>query len=77
MKLRVWESKCLLLKQIQQLEETALARRVCQETYVKGWPGLQQEVEEICKEVGLTDLNKFNISKAQIKEAIFIPTINQ
>ena len=35
-KWRVWEAKCLLLKQIQQLEETALAKRVCQEALARG-----------------------------------------
>ena len=71
MKWRVWESKCILLKQIQELEDTALARRVSQEAYEKGWPGLQQEVEDICKDIGIPNINKFNIPRSQIKEAIF------
>ena len=58
MKWRVWESKCILLKQIQELEDTALARRVSQEAYEKGWPGLQQEVEDICKDSGIPNINK-------------------
>ena len=60
-----------MLKQIQMLEDTALAKRVCQEAEARGWPGLQQEVREICKQVGMKDLNHCNISKSQIKEAIF------
>ena len=70
-KWRIWEAKCLLLKQIQLLEDTALAKRICQEAEARGWPGLYQEVREICKQVGLKDITKYNISKSQIKEAIF------
>ena len=71
MKWRVWEAKCLLFKQIQNLEDSALATRVCQEAYMKGWPGLHQEVAIICQEIGIPDMNKYNIKKIQIKEAIF------
>ena len=65
-KWRIWEAKCLLLKQIQLLEDTALAKRVCQEAEARGWPGLNQEVGEICKQVGIQDINKHNISKSYI-----------
>ena len=36
-----------------------------------GWPGLAKEVERICKEVGLKDLNKEDMTKKEIEEAIF------
>ena len=70
-KWRIREAKCLLLKQIQLLEDTALAKTVRQEAEARGWPGLNQEVREICKQVGMQDTNKHNISKSKIKEAIF------
>ena len=71
MKWRIWESKCLLLKQIQELDDTALAKKICQEADDRGWPGLKSEVKEICRQIGIEDLNKHNISKTHIKEAIF------
>ena len=66
-KWRIWEAKCLLLKQIQLLEDTALAKRVRQEAEARGWPCLNQEVGEICKQVGMEVTNKHNISKSKIK----------
>ena len=71
MKWRVWEAKCLQLKQIQKLEDTALAKKVCGVAEDRGWPGLQQEVKEICAQIGIPDMNKSDIPKWQIKEAIF------
>ena len=71
MKCKVWEAKCILLKQIQNLEDTALAKRVCQEADTQQLPGLIQEVREICSQIGIKDINKYNVSKSQIKDAIF------
>ena len=65
-KWRIWESKYLLLLQIQNLDDTALAKRVCKEADSRGLPGLQQEVREICQSIGITDLNKIYSSKLQI-----------
>ena len=58
MKWRIWESKCLLLKQLQQLQDTALAKRVSQEAYEKGWPG------EIRCSSKLDDIKKMKILEA-------------
>ena len=71
MKWKVWEAKCLLLKQIQNLEDTALAKRVCLEADARNLPGLMQEVRQICHEIGINDINKSNVSNSQIKDAIF------
>ena len=57
------------MKQIQQLENTALAKRVCKEAEERGWPGLHSEVKEICLQIGIQDINK--CSKTNIKEAIY------
>ena len=71
MKWKVWEAKCLLLRQIQQLEDTALAKRVCQEAEDRNLPGLKQEARDICRKIGIKDINQYNVSKSQIKDAIF------
>ena len=36
-----------------------------------GWPGLWQEVKDICEEIGITDVNEETVSKVEIKKAIF------
>ena len=69
MKWKVWEAKCLLLKQIQNLDDTALAKRVCLEADARNLPGLKQEVRYICSEIGIKDIDK--VSKSQMKDAIF------
>jgi hypothetical protein len=71
MKWKVWEGKCILLKQIQNLEDTAVAQRVCLEADTQQLPGLIQDVREICSQIGIKDINKYNVSKSQIKDAIF------
>ena len=59
------------MKQIQQLDDTALAKQVCGEADARGWPGLQKEVKEICSQIGIQDMNKHDVSKDKIKEAIY------
>ena len=71
MKYRIWHQKCLLVLQIQCLEEEALARQIYRQAEENGWPGLGQEVREICQEIQIQDINKFNIDKKQLKTAIF------
>ena len=36
-----------------------------------GWPGLWAEVKDICKEVGIEDVNEVFVSSVEIKKAIF------
>ena len=71
MKYRIWHQKCLLVLQIQCLEEEALARQIYRQAEENGWPGLGQEVREICQEIQIQDINIFNIDKKQLKTAIF------
>ena len=71
MKWRVWQAKCFLLKQILHLEDDALAKEVCQMADENRWPGLKEEVRNICKQIGIQDIGNYNVSKAQIQEAIF------
>ena len=41
-----------------------------------GWPGLWKEVSEICKEVGIPDVNEVWVSKYEIKKSIFRHHLN-
>ena len=71
MKWRIWKAKCLLLKQIQQLDDTSLAKQVCGEADARGWPELQKEVKEIGSQIGIRDMNKHDVSNHKIKQAIY------
>ena len=71
MKWRIWEEKCLLLKQISRLEDRSLAKIMCHEAKENDWPGLNKEVKDICKEIKIKDIGKNEISKTEIQEAIF------
>ena len=71
MKFRIWEMKCLLLTQILQLEEGALAKIVTKEADTNGWPGLAAEVRKICLELKIPDINLIYVKKDAIKQAIF------
>ena len=71
MKWRIWQEKLLLLLRIKSQNMNSLCRQVYEEGKVNGWPGLGEEVTEICKEIGIPDLNEVNVSKVTIKNAIF------
>ena len=70
-KWQIWEAKCPLYKQIQNLEDSAISIKVCQEAYQKFWSGFHQEFANICHEVRIYDMNKFHVKKTKIGEAIF------
>ena len=67
---RIWEQKCLLLNQIKSLPEGSLAQITYLEAESRGWPGLGQEVRQICLKIGIPDLNKHIIRKQEIQKAI-------
>ena len=67
---RVWEEKCLLLNRIKSLPDGSLARQIYLEAESRGWPGLGQEVRQICEASGIPDLNKNLIRKTDIQKAI-------
>ena len=69
-KWRIWEAKCLLLTQIQALEDGSLAKITYLEAESRGWPGLGREVRQICLDIGIPDLNKYQVRKKDIQKAI-------
>ena len=70
MKWRIWQEKLLLLFRIRNKDTSTLCRQIYEEGKRNGWPGLGVEVAEICKEIGLPDLNENNLNKSTIKKAI-------
>ena len=70
MKIRIWKMKLMLVRRIKR-QEGSLARAIFDEQVAMGWPGLAQEAEQICKEVGLENVNKKEVCKEEIEEAMF------
>ena len=66
--------KVLLVLALKGQEEGCLAQEVMQEQMRMGWPGLGQEVKQICEEIGLPDATneKVDIEKEAVKEAIHL-----
>ena len=71
MKWRIWQEKILLLLRIQNHEPETLCRQVYEEGRKRSWPGLAREVSDICEKIGIPDVNKVMVPKAEIKKAIF------
>ena len=70
MKYRIWEEKCLLLSRVHSLEEGSLAKSIYEVAEENGWPGLGRDVRQICEQIQIPDLNKYNQRKQEIKKAI-------
>ena len=70
MKYRIWQQKLLLLKRIRVQSPTILSRKVLKEQKKNDWPGLSIEVRDICKELGIPDLNGNEMTANHIKTAI-------
>ena len=71
-KWRIWEAKCLLVLQIQGLEDGSLAKLIYQEAESRDWPGLGKEVRQICQDIGIPDINIHIVRKADIQKALKI-----
>ena len=76
MKKRIQKQKLMLAKKISR-EKKSLAGAIYAEQVEMGWPGLAQEVTEICKEVGLKNLNEEEVTKKEIEDAIFYSNYNE
>ena len=61
----------MLLLRIRKQEKSSLARQVFDESRAKGWPGLGEEVTEICEEIGIPDVNEVEVSKQAVNDAIW------
>ena len=70
MKWRIWKEKLLLLIRIKGQDSSSLSKQVYEESLVKGWPGLGEEVAVICKEIGIADINKEVVTKEALSDAI-------
>ena len=60
----------MLVLAIRRQEEGGLAREVLEEQLAIGFPRLGREVSSICREIGLPDACRMDVSKEEVKEAI-------
>ena len=70
MGLRVWKEKILLVLHLRQLDEESLASRVYKEQLANKWPGLAEEVEKICKQLGVESANSCRLDIKSYKKMI-------
>ena len=69
MKQRIWLQKLLLAKKILS-QRDSLANQVYREQLKMGWKGLSTEVEQICKEIGVENMNENVVEKQELKIAV-------
>ena len=69
---RIWVEKVCMVARVlhTQQEEENLCREVLEVQMAMGWPGLIQEVREICLTVGLKDVTKKYVHSEEVKEYI-------
>ena len=70
MKLRVWRAKIMLIHHIRQLEEGSLAQRMYDEQVKNIWPGLANEVEDLCEKLGIENCNETELTKKMFAKIV-------
>jgi hypothetical protein len=64
------EKVCLVTTILHNRDQTNYARELLVEELSMGWGGITQEVQNICKEMGLKDATQQYLYRDEIKEAI-------
>ena len=64
------EHKVLLVLHFRYLDEESLAHRVYLEQLAMGWPGLASEVEQICEQLNIENVNTTKQSKYNYKKLL-------
>ena len=70
MKIRIWREKLLMIIHIRDLDKESLANRVYEEQKAKKWPGLAQETQVICEQLGVEDCNTTRLSKIEYRKLV-------
>ena len=64
-KWRIWKTKTIMVKRLQQQDMSSLAKKVYKQQLALGWPGLAREVSEIC------NVNLNMVKKEKVHKMIF------
>ena len=70
MGIRVMEHKVLLVLHLRYLDQESLAHKVYLEQLAMGWPGLSTEVEEICLQLSIENVNTTKYNKYEYKQIL-------
>ena len=68
MKHRVWQQKLLLLRRIQKQSMETLSRKILDVQQANQWPGLAAEVKDICRELGIPNINGREVTDGEVKK---------
>ena len=63
-KFRIWARKLTFTNYLKNMPDESLAGQIFHEQVKRGWPGLAQEARDICSELGLPNIVKENIRRA-------------
>ena len=72
MRWRVWKEKLLLVAALRRLDDNTLAKEIFSDQVELGLPGLVLEVKDICKEIGIEDITKNEVSEEEMEDALNI-----
>ena len=70
-KWRIWLQKMMLVKRIQNMDMSVLARQVYEKQLKLRLPGLAREVTDICDKISIPVINFVEVKKEKIEEHIF------
>ena len=71
MKHRIWQYKLSLIKRIKAQSTDTLSRKILEEQITHDWPGLSQEVADICEQLNIPDIRHQDSKDGCFKNAIF------
>ena len=63
MKWRICTAKIMHLVRIKSQDRSSLSRKVFEESNARGWPGLGDEVSQICREIEIPDVKDVCVNK--------------
>ena len=66
----IWREKIMTIHHIRSLDMSSLARRIWEEQEQNFWPGLAMEVRDICVDLNIPDINKYEMTKAELKRVV-------
>ena len=70
MGLRIWIEKLMLALHIRRLDDRSLAGKVYKEQKLNKWPGLAQEVDDICNKLTVQNVNSTKLSSKAYRREV-------
>ena len=71
MKLRIWQYKLSIIKRRKAQSTDTLSRKILEEQITHEWPGLSQEVADICEQLNIPDICHQDSKDGGFKKTIF------